>query len=128
MSARVLKDLDHQVRGAVHDLWLIDKIRRRIDETAELNDPPHPVEVAAAGFAELRDQVDAAGARRFDAPIERNIVAELAGDEAVRRDRHLARYEDEIAGDNVRNIVRHRRRRRRQGEAEGGETRVNAGH
>src|SRR4051794_39660816 len=70
MPALVAERRNHQVGGAVQHLWPIEKIRRRIDETAEPDHADHLVEIPQRRL-DLRQQVDGAAARRglalFDA-------------------------------------------------------------
>ena len=40
MTAGVAKDGNHEIGGAVNDFWLIDKVRRAINEAAEFYNAP----------------------------------------------------------------------------------------
>lgn len=56
MAAPIAESRNHQVGSAVEDLWSIDKVRRRIDESAEPHHAHDLVEVANRSL-ELSDQI-----------------------------------------------------------------------
>src|SRR5271168_3438004 len=97
MAALVAEGCDHQVGGAVENLWPIQKVRRGIDKTAEANHPRHLVEVAEGGF-HLRQKVDGAAARGRGTLLNHHAGAKLAlGDQlAVRAEANLAGYKQQI--------------------------------
>ena len=108
---------------------MVGEFGRAIDEADELYDALHPVEIAAAGILELRDDIDGAQPRRLGCLLDGEVLADLAliFDLAVLQ-RHLARGVDEIAGPDPADIVGDGLRRRRQGDTEFGKFLVDLAH
>ncbi len=71
MAAFVAEHLNHQIGCAIHNLGPVGKSGRRINETAEADDPRYLVEIAERGF-HLGQQIDGRGARGFLAVVDRN--------------------------------------------------------
>src|SRR6185295_10637552 len=95
--ALVAEHLDHDVRGAVHDLGVVGELGDAIDEADELYDALDTVEIAAAGILELGDDVECADPRCLLGFLDRIVLADLAliFDLAV-LERHLASRIDEV--------------------------------
>ena len=119
MAPGVAEHRDRQVGRAIHHQGMLSELGRRSDEAAEADNPLHPVEVAAAGRLQMHQDIDEAQPRGFLRLLDRNAPADLAGDRDLAVDRrHLAGDDDQVAGDDVGHIVRDRRHRPRQGDAE----------
>src|SRR5262249_677601 len=119
VPALVAKDFDHQVGGAVHHLWAVEKCRRRIDETAEPHDARDLVEVAERDL-DLRQEIDRTGARGPLAVLDRDDLAELAFGRrlAVRAETDLAGNEQQRAGAHEADVIGDRSRRCRERNTE----------
>src|SRR5262245_49496866 len=82
MAPYLAEHLLHQFGRAVGDLWLVGEITVAVDENAELDDPPDPVERAQRRL-DLRKQHDAAAARGRLARFQVHILAQPAFDQAA---------------------------------------------
>ena len=90
-----------------------------VDEARHLHATFDSVEIAAAGLAHLRDDVECAKAGGRLALLDLEFFADLADIfQAVRTQRHLAGDEDQIAADDEGHVVRHRRDRLWQGDVQ----------
>ena len=78
----------------VYHLGLVGEVRVGVDESSQLDDLDQPVEVAAAGHLQVRDQVQRAGTGGGGARFGVEVVAELAEDEPVGIAADLARDVD----------------------------------
>ena len=74
----VAEHLDHQIGSAVDDLRHVGELGRAVDEAAQLHDAAHPVEIAAAGDAQMGNDVERAQPRRVAAVGDGDAGAELA--------------------------------------------------
>jgi hypothetical protein len=64
MPPGIAQRLDQEIGGAVDHLGLVGEIGGGVDEAGQLDDPFQPVEIAAAGGLDLRQQADRADPRR----------------------------------------------------------------
>src|SRR4051794_3387329 len=110
VPAGIAEHFDHQVGSAVDHLRHVGEVGRAIDEAAEPQATPNPVEIAAAGDAQLSQDIEGAEPRRRPALVNGNAAAELADMTALAiPDAELAGYEDEIAGHRERHVIGDRR-------------------
>ena len=80
MASGIAENLDHQIGTAIHHLGLVGKIGRRIDETAQLDHPDHPVQIANRGFQLGNQRQTAAtggGLPRLDIQIRAQLANSL---------------------------------------------------
>ena len=87
MAAGLAEHRNREVRRAVHHLRMLGELRRRGDEAAEPHHALHPVQIAAAGRLQMHQHIDEAEPRGLLAPIDRDAVADLAGDRDLAVDR-----------------------------------------
>ena len=121
VAARVAQNLDHQVRGAVHDRRKRRESGDGIDEAAEAHAFDDVVEIADGGL-QLSEKIDGAEPRGLLADLRRDFRADLAlvriGELAVDAEAELAGDDDQVAGPHERHVIRHGRCRRRKGDAQ----------
>src|SRR3954447_13260347 len=118
----VPEHLDEQVRAAVDHLGLLAESGHGVDHAQQLDDPADPIEVAQLGF-HGRDQLEAGHAGVAVGLLDRDILPDDAGVHgATRQIGAPAGEEEQVAGENRADIVRHRRLRSWQDDAELGQT------
>src|SRR5262245_10341408 len=78
MAPALAEDGDDEVRGAVHHQRLLVELGCRIDETAQPHAAPNPVEIAAAGVAELHQHIEHDEAGRRLPLLEGEFATEAA--------------------------------------------------
>jgi hypothetical protein len=112
------EDLDHEVRGAVRNLWLVGKCRGRVHEHPEPDHPPHSREITVAGRLHLSDQIETAESARGLTVLDRDVFAEapLMTDLAAPH-RELASAEHQVSRDQEGHVIGGRRGRARQLDA-----------
>ena len=108
---------------------MVLEVRRGIDEAQELHDAFYPVEVAADGIFQLRQNVDGAEPCGLGAVFKGNVLAEGA------RVMDLAALDGPLAGDEYEvprphpwHVIGHGLGGLRQGNAEFGEALVDLSH
>ena len=127
VAAGLAEHLHCEVGGAVHHPRVLGELGRRGDEAAEAHHPAHPVQVAAAGRAELRQDVDEAEPRSGLPFLHRHGGAELAGvSDAAVAQRYLPGHHHEAVLHGEGDVVGQRRRRLRQVYAEFAQPRFDA--
>src|SRR6185503_20303150 len=96
--------------GAIQHLRSVQKIGSRIDEAPEPDHAHDLVEIAERGL-DLREQVDAAAARRRLSLLDGNAAAKFAlGDQlALCVETNLAGHEQQVSGADKADIVGHGR-------------------
>src|SRR5579875_560925 len=98
MLAGLTEDLHEKIGGAVHDLRVVDEIRRAVDEAVHLAYPLDPVEIAEMGLG-LRDDVERTEPGCRLAVLDGYLLADLAHIfELAVPEGHLAGDEQDIAG------------------------------
>src|SRR5712691_12783817 len=119
MAAAIAKHCDHQVGGAVDHLRHVGELRGAVDKPADSQAAAHAVEIAAAGDPQMRQDVERAEPRCLPPVGDADSGAELPDKAKLAIPlADLTRDEDEIAGNRERNVIRHRRCRLRQFDAE----------
>ena len=105
MAPAFAKDGNDEVGGAVHHKCLLIELGRRIDETAQPDAAPNPVEIAVAGVAKLHKQVehDEAGCRL--SLLEGEIATKAALETKLVAPKRTLDADDQIAGANIGQIV-----------------------
>src|SRR6266568_1798419 len=100
MTAEIAEHRDHQIRGAVDHLGHVGELPGAVDKPADPQTSAHAVEIAAAGDAQMGEDVERAELCRLTAVGDADPGAELAlkAELAVPL-ADLAGDEDEIAGD-----------------------------
>lgn len=127
MPPGLAENLHRGVGRAVHHLGLLDEVGPGGDEAAQAHHAAHPVQIPAAGRAELGEQVEEALPGGALAILDADGLAELANPAklAIQR-RQLAGDHHEIAGDHIGHVIGQGRRGGRQYDAEFGEVRGDA--
>ena len=77
MSAGVAEYLDHQVREAVDDLWMVDEVVGAPDHAEDLDHPAHAVQ-AAEGVTHRGEHVQPRQSSRLPSLLDRQIAADRA--------------------------------------------------
>src|SRR5690606_11696713 len=118
-AAGITENLYHQVAGAVDDLGLVGKVWRGSDKTAQANDTLHAIQITIASHLQLGDNVDRTISGAELGFCSRALATGLTGMARLAIfKRQFTRHENKIAAADEAYIVRHRRRRHRQGNAQ----------
>src|SRR5262245_6615037 len=129
MSALVAEHFDHQVGGAVHDLWSVDERRLRVDEPAKPHNADDLVEIAERGL-DLGEEIDPAGAGGLLAVLNRHRLAQLSpgNERSASPDADLARDDEQGSRAHKADIIGDRGCWRRQSNTEIRKLLLNLGH
>ncbi len=118
MPAAIAEHLDEQVGAAVDHFGLMAELGHGVDHAQHLDDPLHAIEVAELGLHD-RDQAQAGLAGVAVGLLDGEVAPDLAGRQWLARQAGaLAGEVEQVAGAHGIHVVRHRRGRLGELDAE----------